>query len=386
MKICVAMHVDGEGWMLESTIEHLLPWADLILIAASSKADSSVASIRTRWGVAGGEGRPAETIVIRPFEGSDHQGIAWDFLLHQAHLQGADGVLLMKPQERLEGAPAGIRQRLHQQLQEATSTQVWRLWSTCHQQAEERFFRLPVNTRLRWMGAIDSWLDVGETCDSGELGEIMLISPMDSLADRTDADRTEIVSRELRLLEEGLQSEPRNYHYWHALGRRHRHLGNRQEALVAFKQAVLVGGAGREVVAASALHGAGQAIEMGDYQTALEVSCLGMACCPDWSELFWTAGYCCYYLGRYPESILWANFAVSLGHYRGLATGQNRKHHRQLLGWFDGPYEVLQYALERQGQWQEAQQAESLRRQARSARLAFSQQATASPRPPRPTH
>jgi tetratricopeptide (TPR) repeat protein len=380
MKICAAMNVDGEGRMLESTIEHLLPWADLILIAASSKAESSVAAIRTGRGGAGSEGRPVATIVVRPFEGSDHQGIAWDFLLHQAHLQGADGVLLMKPQERLEGTPAGIRQQLHQQLQEARSTQVWRLWSTCNQQAEERFFRLPVHTQLRWMGAIDSWLEGGEAFDSGELDEIRLISATDSFA-----DRAEVFRRELRLLEDCLQSEPRNYQYWHALGKRYRHLGNREEALVAFKQAVLVGVAGREVVAASALNGAGVAIEMGDYQTALEVCCLGLACCPDWSELFWTAGYCCYYLGRYPESILWENFAVSLGHYRGLATGQHRKHHRQLLGWFDGPYEVLQYALERQGQSQEARQAGSLRQQARSARLAFSQQAVDSPRPARVT-
>jgi hypothetical protein len=46
---------------------------------------------------------------------------------------------------------------------------------------------------------------------------------------------------------------------------------------------------------------------------------------------------------------------------------------------------VLQYALERQGQSQEARQAGSLRQQARSARLAFSQQAVDSPRPARVT-
>ncbi|MEZ6091313.1 MAG: hypothetical protein R3C05_25515 [Pirellulaceae bacterium] len=75
-------------------------------------------------------------------------------------------------------------------------------------------------------------------------------------------------------------------------------------------------------------------------------------------ELAWQAAYCCYQSGRDADAILWAEMAIRLGHVEGLRAGRELTSFRNLVGWYEGPYDVLRFAHRRLGAIPEAVAAE----------------------------
>jgi len=80
----------------------------------------------------------------------------------------------------------------------------------------------------------------------------------------------------------------------------------------------------------------------------------GLAIDPKSPELAWMAGWSEYQQGHWDDAIAWSLMSLAIGHAAGAAIGKYRIEFRNLLGWHEGPLDVLRYALRKVGRDAEA--------------------------------
>lgn len=85
-------------------------------------------------------------------------------------------------------------------------------------------------------------------------------------------------------------------------------------------------------------------------------------------ELAWMAAWCEFRAGRMRQATTWAQMSIAMGHAEGACEGAERVGFRNLVGWYEGPLDVLRFALRRQGRVAEAEQVEARYQTARALR------------------
>jgi tetratricopeptide (TPR) repeat protein len=164
--------------------------------------------------------------------------------------------------------------------------------------------------------------------------------------------------RDLDILTRTCQTDPNDARWWYYLGQTNRALNKKAEAIDAYKMAIGIQSASRPQRACAAYCAATIAFGEQDYEIAIELCCRGLACDPNWPELFWLAGLCCYHQKRFQEAIGWCEACIALGHYTGSRSGRNRVILRHLPAWFETPFEVLRFVYRAMGEIEKAEQME----------------------------
>ena len=81
------------------------------------------------------------------------------------------------------------------------------------------------------------------------------------------------------------------------------------------------------------------------------------------------AAWCEYRAGRLRNAIAWSQMSIAIGHAEGTCEGADRVGFRNLVGWYEGPLDVLRFAFRRQGRNSEADRVESRYQVAKAIRI-----------------
>jgi hypothetical protein len=75
-------------------------------------------------------------------------------------------------------------------------------------------------------------------------------------------------------------------------------------------------------------------------------------------EAAWLASFAAYKAGRMDQAVAWARISVAMGCYRGFGNDLPRRGFREPRGLYEGPFDVLRFALRQTGDEAGADDAE----------------------------
>jgi tetratricopeptide (TPR) repeat protein len=178
-------------------------------------------------------------------------------------------------------------------------------------------------------------------------------------------------SRDVRILREHLKTHraPRWFYY---LGDALQHLGQIDEAIKAWKTCTSLRGWDEE--GAWACYRRAQChVGRAEWDSAIEACAEGLAVHAGIGELAWLAGFAQWRAGRHEQATWWSLHAIALGCYRGCGGDVPRRSFRVPKAHWEGPYDVLRFALRALGSAKGADEAEQSFRAAKAQREAASQ-------------
>jgi hypothetical protein len=145
--------------------------------------------------------------------------------------------------------------------------------------------------------------------------------------------------------------------------------GRLDEAIAAFRIcSSLAEGAEAEMGAWAMYRAAECFLALGRPVDAVEALAPGMAKHAGLGELPWLAAYASWQANRPAQAAYWARRAIALGHFAGTLGTDSRTESRHPAALWEGPFDILRFALRRLGDNAGADEAEFLFQQARSAR------------------
>lgn len=106
------------------------------------------------------------------------------------------------------------------------------------------------------------------------------------------------------------------------------------------------------------------------FQRAVDACARGMQRHVGIGELAWLAAYASWQGKLVDRAIWWARIAITMGRFQGYGRSVARIGFRNLSALYEGPFDVLRFALRKKGDHQGAQEAEKLYHEATAARLA----------------
>lgn len=159
-------------------------------------------------------------------------------------------------------------------------------------------------------------------------------------------------------------------------------LAHYAEAIEAYRAFVaLQGKQGQSEDAAWACYRAAEcSLALDDPDAAVASCAAGLAHHPGLAELPWLAAYATWRGERFAHAVSWAHLAVALGRFRGHGSAAPRGAIRHPAALYEGPYDVLRFALRALGDEAGATDAERLYQDARAVREAADLQTETGPR------
>jgi len=227
---------------------------------------------------------------------------------------------------------------------ETTSADVLRVMHQDGSYAKDRFFRLPV--RGAWVGPThEAFIGTGRT--------EMLPAGLVTFGERAKsaAQLQAKFARDVAILEPWTARHPHDPRWFYYLGESYAGLGRVFDAELAWETCWELDGWDEES-AWAAYRIAVERTERGDHEAALEWCLRGMQRHPGIAELPFMAGLACYRMGRWQHAAHWAGLALA----HNLADGPHgeqfpvRAGFRYLPGLYEGPYDVLHWAMKQLGQ------------------------------------
>jgi hypothetical protein len=107
---------------------------------------------------------------------------------------------------------------------------------------------------------------------------------------------------------------------------------------------------------------------LGDLVRAVDACAAGLARHSGIAELAWLAAFASYRAGKMHDAVWWARSSIALGCFRGCGAQVARISFRNPMALWEGPYDVLRFALRALGDTTGAQEAERLYAEAARAR------------------
>lgn len=161
------------------------------------------------------------------------------------------------------------------------------------------------------------------------------------------------LERDLVILREEVVDKPNVSRWWYYLGQTLASLGQHEGAIEVFDRSASVRD-WAELCAWACYSSAKSLSELKRFREAVDRCGIGLAIDPKSPELAWMAGWCEYQQGHWSDAIAWSLMSLAIGHAEGAAVGNDRIGFRNLLGWYEGPLDVLRYSLRKVGRDAEA--------------------------------
>jgi tetratricopeptide (TPR) repeat protein len=329
-----------------AALRSVVDWVDWCLLIDTGISDDSLRIARE---IAGPK------LVVRPFPWSDDFSAVRNFALAAAHELGADWAMTLDTDERIHLQGLDI----HQALQEATA-ETLHVLHTNGTYGKERFFRLPA--RGTWRGPTHEAYS-----GAGSIATLPHIE-FDEL-DKDDAQYRRKAERDVAILTRYVAQHPGDPRWHYYLGDSLAGLERHEEAVGAFRACAALRGWDEE--SAWALYRAAESlIALGRPVEAIEACAEGMSRHAGLAELPWLASYAAWRAGRPAQAVYWARISVMLGHYLGCGATVPRIGFRHPPALWEGPFDVLRFALRQIGDDAGAEEAERLYEEALEAREA----------------
>ncbi len=339
--------------IVAESVRSVIDWVDAFLLIDTGITDDSVQVARE---IAG------DKLLVRTFEWCNDFARARNFSLEAAAAAGATWALTIDTDERLMVSGYDGIEQLRAVLSSDPAVRAWLVPARDGSYDKERLIRVP--TLLQWMGRTHESL-VGAAAN-----ERRVLPGCKFFEERKTPEQFQRkLQRDLVILKEETRDQPDNARWWYYLGQTHEELGQFAAAIEAYQRCFEIREGWAEQAAWACFNMAKCHSQLGQFNLAVEACALGLARQPASPELAWQAAYCCYESGRHRDAILWAQIAVRLGHYEGVAAGKERISFRNLTGWYEGPYDVMRFAHRRLGEHVKANAAERKYHAAQELRL-----------------
>jgi tetratricopeptide (TPR) repeat protein len=299
-----------------------------------------------------------ETITIaRDIAGDKLRVVAWtwtnDFAearntaLDEAAKLGADWAIMVDTDERI--IPGSALATLRESLRDTNATMLLVETVTGHY-AKERFFRLP--RQGEYVGPTHEAF-VG-TPRREQLAGIRFLE-----VSKTPEQLRAKFERDKSILTQHVEQHPDDPRWHYYLGDTLKNLGEHREAIACYERSLTLPG-WDEQAAWSGYRAAECAIAIGDNDAAIDWCVRGLARHAGLAELAWLAAYASWQAGRPAQAVWWARMAIPNGALDANGHLPKRAGFRHPPALYEGPYDILRFALRAIGDEEGADEAERM--------------------------
>jgi glycosyltransferase involved in cell wall biosynthesis len=331
--------------LIAEALQSVLPWVDVCLVVDTGATDGTI-SLAQR--VAGNKYRGAV------FPWGDDFAAARNFGLTAAADTGARWAVMLDTDERIDIGRVDIRRVL-----ETAADTLLLVSHDSQTYAKERFFRMPAPGCF--VGPTHEYFAQAEGT-RGYLAGVRFREESKSVAEYQGKFERDVV-----ILSRCIRDDPDNARWYYYLGDTYRNLGRHMEAIESFRRCSELSQWDEE--AAWACYRAAESWAAQEkWSRAVETCAGGMTRHAGLAELPWLSAYASWQAGNAAQAAYWAQAAIALGRFVGVGNAIPRHGFRYPPALYEGPYDVLRFALRVLGDDAGADEAERLYRQARAAR------------------
>lgn len=292
MTICAAILSNGNETTIGDAVRSVLSLVDRVLLVDTGIGDRTREIARE---IAGDQS--SLTAMQWPGRFDEARNHCMDF----AQTMGHDWYLLCDSDEVVScDDPVGARQR----ILSSPGVDCWLVADASGTYYRERLIRL--ESPARWHGRThESLIGIAPARKRILPGVTVTGRP------KTPEQAQTKLERDAQLLTLETAESPADPRWWYYLGQTREDLRQYKRAVEAYRRCWWLPG-WSEQSAWSCYRAAVCHCELREYDAALATCAVGLVKDARFPELAWLAGWCCYQLGRYAESEIWARMALSI--------------------------------------------------------------------------
>ncbi len=345
MKICSTTLTANHASLIADALRSVVEWVDICLVIDTGVTDETLAIAREVAGAKYAE---------RRFAWTNDFSAARNFALDAAHELGANWAVTLDTDERIETRGEDLRATLG-----SAKEGVLMLSDAERTYAKERFFRLPM--RERFAGPTH------ECFAAYKVGTRTLERACFRERAKTEPALRAKFERDAAILAAHVQAQPQDPRWHYYLGESLKNLGRDAEAVTAYDACAALRGWNEE--SAWACYRAAECLcRLRRFRDAVDRCANGLARHAGIAELAWLAGFASYEGGDAAQAVYWARLAIAHGSFRGDGARVPRIGFRNPAALYEGPYDVLRFALKTLGDAEGAAEAEILYAAAKAER------------------
>jgi hypothetical protein len=320
--------------LIGDALKSVVDWVDACLVIDTGVTDRSLAVARE---VAG------DKYIERPFAWVNDFSAARNFALEVAHELGGDWAVTLDTDERIDRRGEDVRGVLAR-----ATVECFLVKDGGGTYMKERIFRLPA--KWRFNGPTHESYPSYESC--APMPKMCFVE----LAKTPEQYRAKF-ERDVATLSRHTKENPTDPRWFYYLGDALQSLGRHLEAIRAYEECAELRGWNEE--SAWACYRAAECwVALGRFYKAVDACAAGLARHAGIGELAWLAAFSSYKAGSAHQAVWWARMAISMGLYRGRGADVKRIGFRHVPALYEGPYDVLRYALKDLGDASGAAEAE----------------------------
>jgi hypothetical protein len=327
-------------------LRSVVGWVDTCLVVDTGVTD---ATLERACDAAG------DKLVVRDFPWTGDFSAARNFALDTACEIGGDWSITVDTDERIELHGEDIRAAL-----DRTSLGCIMIGHADGTYAKERLFRLPAAARFAG--------PTHESFPAHQVGCVTLDKARFVELLKTPEQYRRKFERDAAILADHTRANPKDPRWFYYLGDALHGLRRHEEAISAFTACSALRGWDEE--AAWAQYRAAECLcALGRWDDAVGACASGLARHAGIAELSWLGGFASYRAGRHAQAVWWSKASLALGYVQGCGRDVKRIGFRNPAALWEGPYDVLRYALRALGDEEGAKDAEQAYERAKGARV-----------------
>lgn len=336
MKVISTTLTGNAGAIIEDALRSVLPWVDACLVIDTGVTDDTLEVARR---VAGAK------YVERTLRWQNDFSMARNYALDAAHELGADWAVTLDTDERIDSNGEDLRALLG-----SMKEGVLYLFDATRTYSKERCFRLPMPVRYE-----------GPTHEAFEAYRVGVRTATRAVFRELEKSAEQArgkFERDVAILEPYVRAHPDNPRWHYYLGESLKNLGHYADAVAAYDACAALRGWNEE--SAWACYRSAECLcRLDRYREAIDRCAAGLARHAGIAELAWLAGFAAYQLGDSEQAVYWARLSIAHGCFEGDGRAIRRIGFRHPPALYEGPYDLLRYALKALGDEKGAQAAAS---------------------------
>jgi glycosyltransferase involved in cell wall biosynthesis len=335
VKIASTTLTGNSASIIGEALESVLDWVDCCLVIDTGVSDDTLLVAQR---VAG------DKCVVRRFPWTNDFSAARNFALDAALELGASWAVTLDTDERIQQNGEDLRAAMQN-----ASEGVLMVYAESRTYAKERCFRLPALARFDG--------PTHESFPGYKVGTRTLErATFRELGKSPEALRRKF-ERDAQILSKHTRAHPRDPRWFYYLGDSLKNLGKLTDAIRAYEQCTALRGWNEE--SAWACYRAAECLcALRRFPEAIERCAIGLSRHAGIAELAWLAAFAAFQLKDHAQAVYWARLSLTYGLFEGSGASVPRIGFRNPSALYEGPYDVLRFALRQLGDSAAAEAAE----------------------------
>lgn len=344
MKLVATTLTGNNETIIGDALASVVDWVDVCLVIDTGVSDESLSIAK---------GIAKDKYLERKFKWIEDFSAARNFALDAAHEAGGDWAITVDTDERIDPCGEDVRAIL-----EKATVDTFMVKSVEGSYAKERIFRLPAKRRFS-----------GPTHEAYPAYESFAVLEKTRFVElaKTPEGYKKKFERDARILGAHTKKNPAEPRWFYYLGDAFQNLKRYDEAIRAYRECAELRGWNEE--SAWACYRMAECYcALGRWSKAVDACTMGLARHAGIAELAWLAAFASYKAGQVHQAVWWATISMSMGLFRGQGAQVKRIGFRNPMALYEGPFDILRYALKDLGDATGAAEAERLYAEAQRAR------------------